>query len=367
LPRVPQKKGKKSEKTLEDWCEIYKKKIDFYERFSEKMTDLLLELIDQEKIELSQIDCRAKSVESFSKKIQSDEKAYKNPLEDITDLAGIRIVTYYTEDADRIGEIIEKEFEIDRENSVNKADTLDPDRFGYLSVHYVVSLPTRRQRLTEWKVFSDFKAEIQVRTVLQHAWAAIDHKIRYKRAEEVPKDLRRELFRLSALLELADKEFSDLKKRTSEVEERYTKDVRKGELKIDINLNSLDVYFESNKHLENWVRIAEKIGFQQSDQVSQGVKHKAKQRLLRVLEPLNVKNIEELDNFLNAASSRGEKALRTIYSLSSKEEFQPWAVPFDLIVFLLFYAYRDSLNESIINTAGFKPELSQALRNLMEM
>ena len=64
---------------------------------------------------------------------------------------------------------------------------------------------------TEWKKFSGIKFEIQIRTVLQHAWSAISHKLEYKTVNDVPKKMRRQLFRISALLEIGDQEFSSLR------------------------------------------------------------------------------------------------------------------------------------------------------------
>ena len=123
---------------------------------------------------------------------------------------GIRIIVYYLEDLNKISEIIEKEFNVDYGNSINKLETLDPDRFGYRSIHYVVGISITRSSETEWRPYTNFKAEIQIRTVLQHAWAEIDHKLIYKQNREVPKDLRRKLSRLIALLELADEQFRDI-------------------------------------------------------------------------------------------------------------------------------------------------------------
>lgn len=63
-------------------------------------------------------------------------------LEDITDLAGIRIITYFADQVDLIASFVEEEFEVDRSNSVDKRELIDPEKFGYLSLHYVVKLPS---------------------------------------------------------------------------------------------------------------------------------------------------------------------------------------------------------------------------------
>jgi ppGpp synthetase/RelA/SpoT-type nucleotidyltranferase len=96
--------------------------------------------------------------------------------------------------------MIEEEFTIDKDNSLDKRKELRSNEFGYLSVHYVVSLSPARAALGEYKNYASLRAEIQVRTVLQHAWAAVDHRLRYKSETDAPEHLRRRLFLLSGLL-----------------------------------------------------------------------------------------------------------------------------------------------------------------------
>ena len=59
---------------------------------------------------------------------------------DLTDLVGFRIICYFTEQIDMISAIIEKLFDVDRDNCIDKSKTLSPNAFGYLSVHYICSL-----------------------------------------------------------------------------------------------------------------------------------------------------------------------------------------------------------------------------------
>jgi ppGpp synthetase/RelA/SpoT-type nucleotidyltranferase len=199
-------------KTPQEWGDIYQEKLPFYEGFANKLQELVMELVHKQDIEVAHIEARTKSVESFVEKIGREGKDYSNPLNEITDLAGIRVITYYREDTEKIGKIIKEEFDVDWENSVDLSQTLGPDTFGYLSTHYVVSLLDTRSELTEWESYRNLKAEIQVRTVLQHAWAEIEHTLLYKTPQKIPNDLKRQLFRLSALLELADEQFSALQR-----------------------------------------------------------------------------------------------------------------------------------------------------------
>jgi ppGpp synthetase/RelA/SpoT-type nucleotidyltranferase len=136
----------------------------------------------------------------------------------MTDLSGIRIVAYYLRDVHRIANVIRNELRIDELNSSDKASELPVTGFGYRSVHLIASLDERRLALPEWRKFINLRCEIQVRTVLEHVWAAVSHELQYKREDEVLPIFKRRLARLSGLLELSDEEFGDLRREKEEFE-----------------------------------------------------------------------------------------------------------------------------------------------------
>ena len=169
-----------AELTPSEWGERFRRERSHYNGLTTKMYALVKELLARRNIDVVQVDRRTKSVDSFVEKISRKNEKYVNPLDDMTDLAGLRIIAYYTEDVETIGRLIKQEFAVDAEKSVDKVTELDPSQFGYTSVHYVVSLGPTRRDLPEWSRYADRFVEIQVRTALQHAWAAVDHKLRYK-------------------------------------------------------------------------------------------------------------------------------------------------------------------------------------------
>jgi len=103
------------------------------------------------------------------------------------------------------------EFTIDWDNWEDKSNMLDPDRFGYLSVHYIATLSPERIALMDYKKFSSCQFEIQVRSILQHAWAEIEHDLGYKSEIAIPRDVRRRFARMAGLLETADEEFGRIR------------------------------------------------------------------------------------------------------------------------------------------------------------
>ena len=187
----------------EELTSLYKDSRPLYEKFTEKLKSLVDELIHSQGIECHVIESRTKEADSFREKIIRKHEKYTQ-LTDITDLSAIRIIVYYPSDISKIVFFLENEFSIDRENSKISGEDLNPNEFGYLSTHLVISLNSQRSLLAEWKLYKELKCEIQIRTVLQHAWASISHALQYKTKSDITANLKRKLIRLAGHIEKAD-------------------------------------------------------------------------------------------------------------------------------------------------------------------
>lgn len=159
-----------------------------------------LEALLRPRIKLHSVVWRVKERESLAGKLARPDRSYAD-LWSITDLLGIRVITYFDEDVDRVGSVIEANLPIDLRNSTDKRRR-EAAEFGYRSLHYVCALGGEFPESARY--------EIQVRTVLAHAWAEIEHDLGYK-ASAVPEVARRRLNRLAGLLELADQEFGAIR------------------------------------------------------------------------------------------------------------------------------------------------------------
>jgi len=228
------------EKILEE----YNRSIKSFEAFKDKILVLLKDLLLDEGIQFHQMSGRIKSIESLSKKI--DEKGEKyNAIEDITDIIGIRIITYLESEVDSISDLVAKEFIKDTANSIDKR-RLKADQFGYRSLHLVVSFSVDRCNLKEYKKYTGMKCEIQIRSILQHAWAEIEHDLGYKGENTIPEDYKRTFNRLSALLESADIEFDRLKANLIKYEVGVPELIKSEPELVDINKASLNSLLKSN-------------------------------------------------------------------------------------------------------------------------
>jgi len=116
---------------------------------------------------------------------------------------------------------------------------------GYLSVHFVASLSKQRNKLTEYSQIKNLKFEIQVRTLLQHAWAEIEHDKSYKFSGELRKDLKRNFSLIAGVLELMDQEFEKLSDEIDNYAASVLEETENGNFDIAIDSTSLKEYMKN--------------------------------------------------------------------------------------------------------------------------
>jgi putative GTP pyrophosphokinase len=192
---------------------------ELLESFGADLEKLIKEILREEKIEVHSVTHRVKSRTSVQRKLTTG--GGERLVGDLTDLLGLRVITYFPDQVDGVSAYIEEQFEVDEANSTDKRALLDPDRFGYLSRHFIVRIGASRRQLPEWARHAEVRFEIQIRSILQHAWAEIEHDLGYKREAAIPRELRRRFSRLAELLELADAEFQSIRDELA----RYAGDV----------------------------------------------------------------------------------------------------------------------------------------------
>lgn len=234
-------------KKIETW---YDENRTYHDTYCIKIKNLLEEIIKMKRVPYQSITSRVKGKKSFLEKCKKDK--YNDPINEIMDIIGVRIIAYTNSDVLAICKIIENEFIIDKENSINKSDQLGDNEFGYLSMHYVVKLNKRRSTLPEYETFKCIKVEIQVRTLLQHAWAEIEHDRNYKFGGVLPKEIKRRFFLAAGILEMVDREFQnisdDIDRYVNSVKNKNDKDI----LNVSVDSTSLFEYM-SRRFSYIWV------------------------------------------------------------------------------------------------------------------
>ena len=203
------------------------------EQLSEKAYDLLRRALRKQGIYVTAIEHRVKTEKSLAGKLELKGAKYKS-IDDITDLVGLRVITFYTDEVDKVAAIAKRIFDIDWKESVDKRKLHQLDAFGYNSLHYICRLPEGGPRF-----------ELQMRTALQHVWSTIEHDTGYKGDVKIPREYRRQFSRLAGMLELVDDEFSRLRLLLTDYRRQIQSLVKSGQLdEVSLSTDSFRSYLE---------------------------------------------------------------------------------------------------------------------------
>ncbi len=211
-----------TDKHLDAHCEAilqeYRDQLPRLREAADSVYGRLKATLDEAGLLVAAIEYRVKAEDSLAGKLELKGSKYRS-LADITDIIGLRVITFYIDDVDKVASAVERLFDVDWDNSVDKRKIHEIDSFGYLSLHYICSMPD-----------FPYRFEIQMRTVLQHAWANMNHDTGYKSGVEVPREYLRNLSRLAGMLELVDEQFSSIRSELTDYRRRVRALVASGNL-----------------------------------------------------------------------------------------------------------------------------------------
>lgn len=181
----------------------------------EQFLALVTSILDDAGINYLSVTGRTKTVASFAEKARrtrDGEPLYTDPLREITDTIGVRVITYVHSDVSAVAELLRDQVVVHDDRDMGR-ETAQEGRFGYASRHLLIGLDAAREGHASYELLRGRSAQVQVRTVLQHAWAEFEHDIRYKGTmpDEHARDFDRRFTLAAGLLELADQEFSTIR------------------------------------------------------------------------------------------------------------------------------------------------------------
>jgi hypothetical protein len=195
-------------------------------------------------------------------------------------LAGVRVITHFPGTLTDVDRLLTEEFDVVERSNKGLA-LIEEERFGYQSIHYLLRIKGERTRLAEYKPFADTVVEVQVRTILQHAWAEIEHDIQYKSSNTIPSEIRRRFMALAGMLEIADREFQAIQDADKELEDHAKTMVLHGDLSgIEITPNALKFFLDKrlgpDGRISAWsydftARLLKQLGFHDLKQVESAI------------------------------------------------------------------------------------------------
>ena len=233
----------------------YRDNLPVYNKIKDLVLDTLRKCLADNSIMIAGLEGRVKTEKSLTGKLELKGYKYRT-IDDITDIVGVRIITFFSDEVDIISALAEKLFDIDWQNSVDKRKMLEIDRFGYMSLHYICRLPKSICDDPETPQMNSIRFELQMRSALQHVWANMQHDTGYKSDVEIPIHYQRSLNRLAGILELADEQFSRIRKEINDYRRNVQSLVASGNFD-DVPLNG-DT-FRSYSQLQPFKHLVDKI------------------------------------------------------------------------------------------------------------
>ena len=206
---------------------------------SQQAYELMRHALLEQGIYVTAMEHRVKTEESLTGKLELKGAKYKT-IDDITDLVGLRVITFYSDEVDKVAAIAKRIFDIDWKESVDKRKLHQLDAFGYNSLHYICRLKTNQGDKSldspepgdqgPVPLIRQIRFELQMRTALQHVWSTIEHDTGYKGDVKIPREYLRQFSRMAGLLELADDEFSRLRTALTDYRRQTLALVKSGQL-----------------------------------------------------------------------------------------------------------------------------------------
>ena len=234
----------------------YHEQLPFFEKMETIVVERLRTCFDENNIHIAGLETRIKAEDSLANKIEL--KGYKyHSISDITDVLGVRVITFFSDEVDIVSALVEQMFDVDWENSVDRRKTLEIDRFGYMSLHYICRVPESMYKDAELPQLNKIRFELQMRSMLQHMWANMYHDMGYKSDVEIPVEYQRNMNRLAGMLELADEQFSRIRREINDYRRNVQSLVASGNFnEVPLNGDTFRSYLDLKPFRRLVVKIA---------------------------------------------------------------------------------------------------------------
>lgn len=192
---------------------------------AEQLEAFLAQTLADANVSLHQVSARVKSLESVRAKLL--RKAYRRPRVQLTDRIGVRVIVYHGQDVDTVASLLRAMVQVRERDSGDKRQALGLREFGYRSYHLVAQIPDRVCARPELRALRGQVFEVQIRSLLEHAWAEIEHGVVYKSGAELPKVLQRRFASLAGVLELLEHDFSAVRAETESLVDAAIADLQR--------------------------------------------------------------------------------------------------------------------------------------------
>lgn len=302
---------------------------------------------------------RVKSKESFLEKVTL--KQYKSPIKDLKDLVGLRVVVTNPNDLKLVQRILRRKFKVNVRHSINASQRLNQNEVGYRSDHLIVRPSNSIKGMPIIALFQNMEFEIQIRTLLAHAWAEVSHKF-YKCEKRSTYNKGSELDRLLVLvagnLELSDKLIARLWRGAKQRDKQVKREISLGKSTAYLNVLHC-IEFLSCNQVEELINLATKHRLEIIRT------HKGGKKLFASTILAKIHSLSEFKQIFEAANMNSEiKLLKLKRAFESVDAIA--AVTGDFLVGYLIAEHTGVLTNWVKELKLF-PKLADALCQLGEL
>ena len=160
---------------------------------------------------INNINCRVKTPDSIIKKMKRKQYDlnYKNLIENVDDIAGIRVVCPFKSDVFKVVKIIEENPKLEilqRKDYITK-----PKKSGYSGYHIIAQTP-----VNIGDAFANVKTEIQIKTMAMDFWSSTEHKLKYKAKNKLSSADSKKMVKYAKIINKMDNEIMKIHKKYEE-------------------------------------------------------------------------------------------------------------------------------------------------------
>ena len=345
---------------------FYVDNYSLYGEFSDRIHNLVQNLIERDDIEIYKIESRIKTPEELSK--GESGKISSPSFSNIFDFVIVRVLLRFPEDVVKVEQIISEEFAVDARRSTPASTLDDPLRFGYPAAYYTLSLSGKRNDLREWGKYKNLHFQLDIRTMLQEVWAAVLPKVNINVNVDAStkRKMERKLVRIASLLEEADEGFLSLHETlrstfpVSAAEDNASARTENSAPIIETprtySIEELYEWFaERPEILEKWNNAALNAGFSMFTP-STDYMRVSFENLYALLKIAGLDKLENVDKFITSLDDddAGINQLKDIYEAFEKNAGM-WRVDAYSALFLLVLNIKwDSLKDKDLVSLGMK-------------
>lgn len=323
----------------------YTESFDSFEQAAVELQLVVSELVADLLVPIHVVTARAKRPSSLRSKCR--RKNYDNPAVQATDLLAVRVITYSKNDIDDVARRLRTMLHVSETKSRDARKELAENEFGYRSIHLVARL---RGHDARGVAIGRSWFEVQVRSILDHAWSEIEHEAVYKSGVLFPADVRRRFKAVAASLEVLEDAFVALAAEHDKLIIRYRGEYLAGtSMEQRFDVARLEAFLE--------IEFPSGVGWRAAAKAGNPFPHGSANTAIEALDAANLVTGRRL-----AAILAGESFRNAVLEFAAIERIAPETASHLAIVVLAVAVARPRLLKEQFPDILFSPSVAAAAK-----